>query len=79
MIDPTTLLLVLMISGAPATGHPESGTSSTPRIDQRQKRQQQHINRGAASGTLTEKEANRLQNEQERSEKAEDKAAADGK
>jgi len=78
MIDPTTLLLVLMISGAPATGHPESGTSSTLRIDQRQKRQQ-HINQGAASGTLTEKEANRLRYEQERREKAEDKAAADGK
>jgi hypothetical protein len=64
MIDPTTLLLVLMISGVPATGHSESGTSSTPRIDQRQETQQ-HINQGAASGTLTEKEANRPQNKQE--------------
>lgn len=79
MTDVTILLIALMIGALPATGFAESGTPSTPRIDQRQEKQQQRIDQGVTSGVLTEKEAARLQNEQDRIQKAEDKAMADGK
>jgi hypothetical protein len=79
MTNLTILLLALMMSASPAPGFAQSGTPSTPRIDQRQEKQQQRIDQGVASGALTEKEAARLQNEQDRIQKAEDKAAADGK
>lgn len=54
-------------------------TTSTPRIDARQAKQQQRIDAGAKSGQLTPKEAARLQKGQARVQKAEDKATADGK
>jgi hypothetical protein len=54
-------------------------TSSTPRIDQRQERQQQRIDQGVKSGQLNQKEAARLEKGQARVQKMEDKAAADGK
>ena len=54
-------------------------TSSTPRIDQRQKNQQQRIDQGVKSGELNRKEAARLQKGQDRIQKMENKAAADGK
>ena len=54
-------------------------TSSTPRIDQRQQNQQQRIDQGVKSGQLTRKEAERLQKEQARIQKMENKAMADGK
>jgi polyhydroxyalkanoate synthesis regulator phasin len=56
-----------------------SQTTSTPRIDQRQEKQQQRIDQGVKSGQLNEKEAARLQKGQVRVQKMEDKAAADGK
>lgn len=77
-MDLKILLIALMMGSLPATGLAQSGASSTPRIDQRQEWQQQRIDRGVASGALTEKEAARLQAEQERIQKVEDKAAADG-
>jgi Tfp pilus assembly protein FimT len=54
-------------------------TTSTPRIDQRQKEQQQRIDQGVKSGQLNRKEAARLEKGQARIQKMEDKAAADGK
>lgn len=54
-------------------------TTSTPRIDQRQKNQQQRIDQGVKSGQLTPKETARLNKEQARIQKMEDKARADGK
>jgi Tfp pilus assembly protein FimT len=54
-------------------------TTSTPRIDQRQKNQQQRIDQGVKSGELNKKEAARLQKGQDRIQKMENKAAADGK
>jgi Tfp pilus assembly protein FimT len=54
-------------------------TTSTPRIDQRQKNQQQRIDQGVKSGELNRKEAARLQKGQDRIQKMENKAAADGK
>ena len=56
-----------------------SDTTSTPRIDKRQEKQQKRIDRGVKSGALNEKEAARLQKGQARVQKAEDKAMADGK
>ena len=56
-----------------------SGTTSTPRIDQRQANQEKRIEQGQKSGQLTEKEAKRLEKGQARIQKMEDKAVADGK
>lgn len=53
-------------------------TQSTPRVDQRQERQQQRIDQGVKSGQLNKKEAARLEKGQTRVQKVEDKAAADG-
>lgn len=54
-------------------------TTSTPRIDQRQQKQQQRIDQGVKSGQLNQKEAARLEKGQARIQKMENKAAADGK
>lgn len=54
-------------------------TTSTPRIDQRQKNQQQRIDQGVKSGELNKKEAARLEKGQARIQKMENKAMADGK
>lgn len=67
------LLLGLCASAALADEPP-----ATPRFDQRQENQQQRIDQGAASGTLTEREANRLDAQQNRVQRAEDSAKADG-
>ena len=52
---------------------------STPRIDKRQKKQDDRIERGIETGDLTKKEARRLEKGQERIDDLEDKALADGK
>ena len=52
---------------------------ATPRIDQRQANQEQRIQQGAQSGQLTGKEAARLEKGQDRVDRMEDKAKADGK
>ena len=51
--------------------------ANTPKIDQRQE-QEQRIDQGMASGQLNEREANRLNNQQEHINKIEDKAKSDG-
>ena len=79
MMDLNILLIALMMGALPAKGPAESGSSSTPRIDHRQVTQQQRIHQGVVSGALTEKEAARLQREQNCIQKAEDKAVADGR
>ena len=52
--------------------------ADTPGIDQRQGNQEQRIDRGIASGQLTGREANRLNNQQEHINKMEDMAKSDG-
>ena len=52
--------------------------ANTPKIDQRQAKQEQRIDQGMASGQLNEREANRLNNQQEHINKMEDKAKSDG-
>jgi TolA-binding protein len=52
--------------------------AETPGIDQRQANQERRIDQGVASGQLTEREANRLNRQQEHVNKMEDRAKADG-
>ena len=52
---------------------------STPRVDKRQEKQQDRIERGLEKGQLTNKEARRLEKGQERVEGLEEKALEDGK
>jgi hypothetical protein len=52
---------------------------STPRVDQRQVNQEQRIQQGVQSGSLTQKEAAKLEKGQGHVQKMEDKAKADGK
>jgi len=52
--------------------------AETPRIDERQTNQEQRIDQGIASGQLNEREANRLNKQQEHIKKMEDRAKSDG-
>ena len=52
--------------------------TATPRVDQREARQQQRIANGVASGQLTPKETARLENEQAHIQASEAKAKSDG-
>ena len=52
--------------------------TETPRIDERQARQEQRIDQGVASGELTQREATRLSRQQSRIDRVEDRAKADG-
>lgn len=49
-----------------------------PVIDQRQANQEKRIDQGIASGQLNEREANRLNTQQEHINKMEDRAKSDG-
>ncbi|MCK9990240.1 MAG: hypothetical protein WA112_03255 [Rugosibacter sp.] len=57
---------------------PALAQTATPHIDQRQINQQQRIGQGVQSGTLTNREANHLEQAQERIQGMEDKAKGDG-
>lgn len=64
-----------------ATGAVFAQTASptaTPRVDQREQRQQQRIDQGVASGQLTPRETARLERQQGRIDAAEAKAKSDG-
>lgn len=52
--------------------------TTTPRVDQRQANQEQRIDQGAASGALTQREANRLERGQQHVENMETRAKSDG-
>ena len=68
------LAAAIMGSALPAWADP----ASTPNIDQRQIEQQQRINQGVQSGSLTPNEAARLQRGQEHVQAVETRAKADG-
>jgi hypothetical protein len=70
------ILLTLALIGISTAALAES--TETPRIDVRQERQAERIEKGVESGALTEKEAKRLERQQERTAKMEEKAKADG-
>ena len=76
----TATMMALMIAALPGFALAQSsGTTSTPRIDQRQAEQQKRIDQGVKSGQLNQKEAARLEKGQQHVQKMEDKAMADGK
>lgn len=52
--------------------------AETPRVDQRQTRQEQRIDQGVASGELTKSETTRLTQQQNHVDRVEDRAKADG-
>lgn len=52
--------------------------ANTPRIDQRQANQEQRIDQGVASGSLTQRETNRLERGQQHVENIETRAKSDG-
>lgn len=56
-----------------------AAAQSSPRIDQRQEKQEKRIDKGVASGQLNQKEAARLEKGQAHVEKMEDRALKDGK
>ena len=51
---------------------------TTPGVDARQERQEQRIDQGVASGELNQREAGRLERQQDRIQGMEEKAKADG-
>ena len=71
----TALAAAVLSLSAFAAG--AAGTE-TPRVDQRQARQEQRIDQGIASGTLTKPEARRMNRQQNRIDRAENQAKADG-
>lgn len=52
--------------------------ANTPGIDQQQANQERRIDQGVASGSLTQREANRLERGQQRVDNMENRAKADG-
>lgn len=52
--------------------------TNTPNIDQRQANQEARIQQGEKSGALTPREANRLERQQQRIDRMENRAKADG-
>jgi peptidoglycan hydrolase CwlO-like protein len=52
--------------------------AETPKIDQRQANQEKRIAQGVASGQMNQREADRLNHQQEHINKMEDKAKSDG-
>ena len=69
--------LAVLILSAPLAAFAQD--PSTPRVDQRQVNQEKRIEQGAQSGSLTQKEAARLEKGQAHVQNIEDKAKADGK
>jgi len=72
------LAVLLAAAGATFAQAVPAGSTATPRIDQREVRQQQRIAEGAASGQLTAHETQKLEAQQGRIDMAEAKAKSDG-
>lgn len=70
-----TVVLATLVAGTVLA----QGTTSTPRIDARQERQAERIDKGVESGQLNQREAARMEKGQARVQKMEDRATADGK
>lgn len=73
------IALTVVLSSLVAGTALAQGTPSTPRIDARQERQAERIDKGVESGQLNKREAARMEKGQARVQKMEDRAAADGK
>ncbi len=75
----TLLFALLVASGTGAFAETPLTQAAQERIDHRQDRQAQRIERGVSSGALTAPEARRLGREQARLTRAEARVTADGK
>lgn len=71
--------IAFAVAACLAAGAVAAQTNSTPRVDARQDKQEARIDKGVQSGALNKKEAARLEKGQERVQKMENRAAADGK
>lgn len=67
--------LIALLAVVPTLAFAQAGT---PRVDQRQQNQEQRIDQGVASGSLTTREANRLERGQQHVDNIENRAKADG-
>ncbi len=74
--SPKTLFALLALAGASAFA--QTPGTHTPRVDLREAHQEARIAQGAASGSLTAQETQRLEKEQARIANAEAKAKSDG-
>jgi hypothetical protein len=77
-IKPALFAAVLTAVSFTASAQTPPNPAATPGIDQRQANQEKRIDQGVASGALTPKEAQRLENQQAAVDRAENKAKADG-
>lgn len=71
----TVIAAAILFAAGASMAQPAPGT---PRFDQRQANQEQRIEQGVKSGQLTPAEAQRLEKGQDRLDRMEDKAKADG-
>ena len=69
---------LLIIGGVLLSAGMAYGQAETPGIDQRQANQEQRIDQGIASGQLTQREAGRLEQQQQHIDTMENKAKSDG-
>ena len=69
---------VVVIGGVLLAAGMAYGQAETPGIDQRQANQEQRIDQGIASGQLTQREAGRLEKQQQHINTMENKAKSDG-
>ena len=77
-IKTTFLAAALTVASLTTWAQTAPNPASTPGIDQRQTNQDKRVDQGVASGTLTQREAQRMENQQAAVGRAEDKAKADG-
>ena len=74
----TIITLILALVGFFAGMPLAWGQASTPGIDARQANQERRIDQGVASGQLTQREAARLDRNENRIDRMENRAKADG-
>ena len=74
----SALIALLALASASAFAQTPTPGTNTPRVDQREANQQARIAQGAASGSLTAHETQRLEKEQGRVNNAEARAKSDG-
>ncbi len=72
-------MIPLVLAGLMVTALAQAESPSSPRIDKRQQNQAERIDQGVDSGELNKREAARMQRGQNRVDKVEDRAMADGK
>lgn len=69
---------VFLLSLAAVSVSISAQAQSTPKLDQREARQEQRIEKGEQSGALTHREANRLERREDKLDQHEAAAKADG-